>query len=118
MTLSLFIEQRELERARALKRSIEDQLEAVGDHIEAVRSMGGGWETNTRENLDKCTRAKATNISTFYRWHSVWPSLQVVLSTDAEAPAAANALASLQGFVHEWVMLRTLACDIKVMNCL
>ena len=112
----LSMKQRELERTRALKRCIEDQLEAVGDHIEAVRSMGGGWETHTRVNLDKCARAKATNISTFQRWHSVWPSLQVVLRADAEAPAAANALASLQGFVHEWVMLRTLACDIKVID--
>ena len=99
---------------KALRKSIEEQLSAVEEHIAAIKSMGGGWESNSKENIEKCNHAKAANIRTFNRWHSVWPSLQIMLNSDAESPAAMSALATLQGFVKEWVTLRTLASDIKV----
>jgi hypothetical protein len=106
--------QKALKEAKVLRKSINAQLAAVDEHISAIKSMGTGWEFDSRESLDKCVEAKLTNLHAFNRWHSVWPALQVVLNSDTEAPAAVSALASLQGFVHEWVTLRTLACDIRV----
>jgi hypothetical protein len=110
--------QKALKEAKVLRKSINAQLAAVDEHISAIKSMGTGWEFDSRESLDKCVEAKLTNLHAFNRWHSVWPALQVVLNSDTEAPAAVSALASLQGFVHEWVTLRTLACDIRVSESL
>lgn len=106
--------QKELKDAKALRKSINAQLTAVDEHINAIKNMGTGWEYDSRESLDRCEEARVANIHAFDRWHSVWPALQVVLNADTESPVAVSAMASLQGFVHEWVALRTLACDIKV----
>jgi len=110
------VNQREMNEVRSLKASILEQLSAVEEHITAIANMGGGWESNTKESIQQCTLAKTEMLKTYSRWSSVWPALQVWLTADMDSSASMAALSSLEGFVGEWVALRSLACDIKAIT--
>lgn len=76
--------------------------------------MGCGWEDNTKDVIFECNEAKNLCFKTFSRWSTLWPGLSLWLTSETDINASISALASQQGLVGEWVSLRAIACEIKV----
>lgn len=98
-----------------LQASIKEQIHSVEGNIQAINNLGDGWETNTKDVIQQCTDAKYDCFKTFDRWSSIWPGLNLWLTHDLEMNSTISALASQQGLIGEWVALRSIACEIKVL---
>lgn len=104
----------DLKEIRNLKSSILEQIHSVRQNITAISSMGCGWEDDTKDVIKECEEIKNICFKTFSRWSSIWPGLNLWLSSEGEINSSISALASQQGLVGEWVSLRAIACEIKV----
>jgi hypothetical protein len=106
---------RDLQEIKSLKSSIDEQIHSVHQNITAIGSMGCGWEDNTKEMIKECLEIQNICLKSFSRWSCVWPGLSLWLSSEGEVTSSISALASQQGLIGEWVSLRAIACEIKVL---
>jgi hypothetical protein len=104
----------DLQEIKNLKSSIREQIQSVHQNITAIGSLGCGWEDNTKEMIRECADIQNLCLKSFSRWSSVWPGLNLWLSSEGEITSSISALASQQGLIGEWVSLRAIACEIKV----
>jgi hypothetical protein len=104
----------DLKEIKNLKSSIIEQIHSVRQNITAISSMGCGWEDDTRDVIKECEEVKNICFKTFSRWSSIWPGLNLWLSSEGEINSSISALAAQHGLIGEWVSLRAIACEIKV----
>jgi hypothetical protein len=106
----------DLKEIQNLKSNIHEQIHSVRQNIAAIGSMGCGWEDDTKDAIKECEEVKNICFKTFSRWSSIWPGLNLWLSSEGENNSSISALASQHGLIGEWVSLRAIACEIKVLS--
>jgi hypothetical protein len=77
--------------------------------------MGDGWQSNTKESIAECLGGKINTLRAYSRWSQIWAPLHVWVNLDNETSQSASVVATQHGLVAEWVALRSIACEVKVL---